>query len=489
MFEKLKQLTVDTAVYGVSTMVGRFLNFILVPFFTNIFLPSDYGIIQIIYAYVAILNIVYIYGMDSAYLKFAAFKEIGDDKDNFSTPYISVFVASLVLSFFIILSKNSIVHTLGIPTEYHYLVYIAAGLIFLDSNAVIPYLKLRLDRQAKKFSLFKILQICVNIILNLYFILILGMGIEAIVISNLLASLVALILLVPTITRHFRFRFNTKLFKRLFKFGLPFLPAGLSVMVVQVIDVPILEKLTTLETVGVYKANYKLGIFMMLFVNMFQYAWQPFFLHNANEPNVKEMFAKILTYFTITGSIILVVLSLFITDIAKIQIAGYSLIGSLYWGGLYIVPIILLSYLINGMYVIFSAGIYIEEKSIYVPLVTGIGAVINIGVNFTLIPLLGITGAAIATLASYLVMAVGYYVVTQKFYNIRYEYECIAKVFLGVLLAAVCYYSLMYNDSLTLIFKGIILIGYLSYLYFVAMDRNEIKMIKQKLAESKKGKV
>ncbi len=106
MFEKLKQLTVDTAVYGVSTMVGRFLNFILVPFFTNIFLPSDYGIIQIIYAYVAILNIVYLYGMDSAYLKFAAFKEIGDDKDNFSTPYISVFVASLVLSFFIILSKN-----------------------------------------------------------------------------------------------------------------------------------------------------------------------------------------------------------------------------------------------------------------------------------------------------------------------------------------------------------------------------------------------
>ena len=489
MFEKLKQLTVDTAVYGVSTMVGRFLNFILVPFFTNIFLPSDYGIIQIIYAYVGILNIVYIYGMDSAYLKFATFKEIGDDKDNFSTPYISVFFASLVLSFFIILSKNSIVSILGIPDEFHYLVYIAAGLIFLDSNAVIPYLKLRLDRQAKKFSLFKILQICVNIILNLYFILILGWGIEAIVISNLLASLVALIFLVPTITRHFKFRFNTKLFKRLFKFGLPFLPAGLSVMVVQVIDVPILEKLTSLETVGVYKANYKLGIFMMLFVNMFQYAWQPFFLHNANEPNVKEMFAKVLTYFTITGSIILVVLSLFITDIAQIQIAGYSLIGSLYWGGLYIVPIILLSYLINGMYIIFSAGIYIEEKSIYVPLVTGIGAVINIAVNLTLIPILGITGAAIATLASYLVMAVGYYVVTQKFYNIRYEYELIAKVFSGVLMAAVCYYLLLYNDSITLLLKGIILIGYLLYLYFVAMDRNEIKMIKQKFAESKKGKL
>jgi len=489
MFEKLKQLTVDTAVYGVSTMVGRFLSFILVPFFTNIFLPSDYGIIQIIYAYVAILNIVYIYGMDSAYLKFAAFKEIGDDKDNFSTPYISVFVTSLVLSFFIIISKNSLANLLGIPAEYHYLVYIAAGIIFLDSNAVIPYLKLRLDRQAKKFSLFKILQICVNIILNLYFILILGWGIEAIVISNLLASFAALILLLPTIARNFRFSFNTILFKRLFKFGLPFLPAGLSVMVVQVIDVPILEKLTTLKTVGVYKANYKLGIFMMLFVNMFQYAWQPFFLHNANEPNAKEMFAKVLTYFTIIGSIILVVLSLFITDFAKIQIAGYSLIGSLYWGGLYIVPIILLAFLINGMHIIFSAGIYIEEKSLYVPLVTGLGAATSIAVNFVLIPPLGITGAAIATFASYLVMAIGYFVVTQKFYNVKYEYARIVKVFAGILLAAICYYILIYNDSLTILLKGIILIGYLSYLYFVAMDRNEIKMIKQKLSESRKGKM
>ncbi len=488
MFEKLKQLTVDTAVYGVSTMVGRFLNFILVPFFTNIFLPSDYGIIQIIYAYIAILNIVYIYGMDSAYLKFAAVKEIGDDKDNFSTPYISVFVTSLVLSFFIILNKNSITNVLGIPAEYHYLVYIAAGVIFLDSNAVIPYLKLRLDRHAKKFSLFKILQICVNIILNLYFILVLGWGIEAIIISNLLASLAALILLLPTIARHFRFRFNTKLFKRLFKFGLPFLPAGLSVMVVQVIDVPILEKLTNLKTVGVYKANYKLGIFMMLFVNMFQYAWQPFFLHNANEPNAKEMFAKVLTYFTIIGSIILVVLSLFITDLARIQIAGYSLIGSLYWGGLYIVPIILLSFLINGMHMIFSAGIYIEEKSLYVPLVTGLGAATSIAVNFALIPPLGITGAAIATFASYLVMAIGYFVVTQKFYNVKYEYARIAKVFAGILFVAICYYILIYNDSLTLLLKGIISIGFLSYLYFVAMDRNEIKVIKQKLAESRKGK-
>ena len=111
MFNKLKQLSKDTAIYGISTMVGRFLNFLLVPFYTNIFPPSEYGIIQIFFAYIAILSIVYIYGMDSAYLKFAAFKDIGDEKDNFSTPYISIFISSVILSLIIITAKNSILNS------------------------------------------------------------------------------------------------------------------------------------------------------------------------------------------------------------------------------------------------------------------------------------------------------------------------------------------------------------------------------------------
>ena len=232
MFDKLKQLSMDTAIYGVSTMVGRFLNFLLVPFFTNIFLPSEYGIIQIMYAYIAILNIVYLYGMDSAYLKFAAFKDVGDDKDNFSTPYISVFASSLLFSFLIIFFKDSIASKLGIPSEYGYLIYLSAAIIFLDSNGSIPFLTLRLNREAKKFSLFKILNICTNLALTLFLILVLRWGIEAILFSNIIASLVSLLLLTPTILRHFRFRINTILFRRLIKFGLPYLPAGLAVMVV-----------------------------------------------------------------------------------------------------------------------------------------------------------------------------------------------------------------------------------------------------------------
>jgi O-antigen/teichoic acid export membrane protein len=486
MFDKLKELTKDTAIYGISTIVGRFLNFILVPFYTNIFAPSEYGIIQLIYAYIGILIIVCVYGLDSAFLKYAAFKDVGDDKDNFSTPFISIIITSILFTLVISLNAISIGSALSIPENYFYLIYLAAGLIAADAIGVIPFLKLRLERKAAKFSTIKIINICVNIALNIYLILFLDWGIEAILISNVAASIVSLILLLPTIVGFFRFRFHFLLFKRLLKFGLPYLPGGLAVMVVQVVDVPILEKLTDLKTVGIYKANYKLGIFMMLFVNMFQYAWQPFFLQNAKDPQAKEMFSKVLSYFTLVGSAILVILSLFITDIAQIQVEGYSLIGSKYWAGLHIVPIILLAYLINGMYVIFSAGIYIEEKSIYVPVIAGSGAIVNIIANFLLIPVLNITGAAFATLASYLVMAGGYYFVTQKFYKVKYELKIIGKVFLAVILAGTVFYFLYLSDNLFFYNKLLIFIGYALFIYFIAVDRAEISLIRKKLLESRK---
>src|SRR4030066_1677564 len=201
MFDKLKELTKDTAIYGISTMVGRFLNFILVPLYTNIFSPADYGIIQLIYAYMAILNIVFIYGLDSAYLKFAALKDIGDEKDNFSTPYISVLITSLLISFLIFINSGAIGASLRIPSDYTYLIYLAAAILFLDANVVIPFLKLRLDRKAKIFSLFRVINITVNIILNIYLILILHWGIEAIIISNLIASAVSLMLVSFTIIK------------------------------------------------------------------------------------------------------------------------------------------------------------------------------------------------------------------------------------------------------------------------------------------------
>jgi len=329
----------------------------------------------------------------------------------------------------------------------------------------------------------------VNIFLNLLLILKYKMGIEAVLIANIIASLSSLILLFPAIVRNLQIRFNAELLKKLLKFGLPYLPAGLSSMLIQGIDRPILGKLTDLGTVGIYNACYKLGIFMMLFVNMFQYAWQPFFLQNAEEKNAKEIFSKVLTYFTLASGLILVILSLFIDNIVAIPLLhGRTLIDSDYWSGLSIVPLILFGYLFNGLYVIFTAGIYIEEKSIYIPLITGIGAAVNIGVNFLLIPVWGLMGAAFATFAAYLVMAGGLYIVTQKFYKIEYEIAKLTKIFIAILIVGGIYYYLYYTNHLFLIYKFILLIFFSAFIYFFVFEKKEIDFLRTRLAALKQNR-
>jgi len=482
MFEKLKQLSKDTAIYGVSTIVGRFLNFLLVPFYTNIFLPEEYGVITNVYAFIAILNIIFIYGMDSAYLRFAKDKELGNEKDIFSTPYYAVLIVSLIFCLLIILFKMQIGNSLAVRENYNYLFFFVASILFADSLAVIPFLRLRIERKTKKFASFKVINIIINVFLNLYLILKLKMGIEAVFISNLVASVITFFLLTPSILKLLKISFSTSIFKRMLKFGLPYLPAGLGSILIQVIDRPIMEHLTDLNTLGIYQANHKLGIFMMLFVSMFQYAWQPFFMQESKSEDAKKIFSKVLTYFTLAASIILIFLSLFMDNIIRFEIFGKTIIGPLYWSGVTVVPVILFAYLFNGLYVVFTAGIYIKEKSIYVPLITGAGAVVNIISNFILIPIIGMMGAALSVLASYIVMAIGLYFVTQKFYNISYEKKKIGIIFLLILIFGSIYYFLYYNNQLILVYKFLLLILFLVSISFFVLDKKEISFIKNKFS-------
>ena len=486
MIEKLKELSKDTAIYGVSTMVGRFLTFLLVPFYTHVFTDFDYGIVSNLYIFIAIFNVIFIYGMDAAYLKYAAVPTEKEDKDNFSTPYLSVLGVGAILVLLIIALKKAIFVSFDIPFNHLKLIYLVVPILFIDALNVIPFIKLRIERQAKKFATFKLLNIIINVVLNFYLILKLKWGIEAVFISNIVASAFTFLLLFPTVLKYFRIRLRSDLLVKFLKFGLPYLPAGLASMFIQGIDRPILGHLTNLGTVGIYNANYKLGIFMMLFVSMFQYAWQPFFLQNAEEKNAKELFAKVLIYFTVAASFILIVISLFIADIVKINIFGITIIGKNFWGGLDIVPVILFGYLFNGLYVIFTAGIFIKEKSIYVPFITGLGAIVNIGVNFALIPVMGMMGAAIATLAAYFAMALSLYLVTQRIYKIHYEYKKMLKILSSITFIGALFYSLLYNGHLLFIYKIIMLVVFILWIIFFVMDKDEINFIKTRLLKIKK---
>lgn len=459
MLDKIKSLSKQTLIYGTSTIIGRFLNFILVPFYTNVFPPAEYGVVAVVFAYIAFLNIVYSFGFEAGYFRYASAKEVGDEKQNFTHPFIFITANSLVISGLILVFHSSIAALIGVKDES--IIIYSAFILFFDALALIPFAYLRLKNKAKVFASIKLVNISVNVALNLILILVFKLGLEAVFISNLAASLVTLLLLLPKILKNISFTYHKQLFNELWKFSIPYLPAALASMVVQTLNIIILRYLVDVKTVGIYNANYKLGIFMMLIVSMFEYAWRPFFLNNAKDTNAKALFAKILTLFTGGASVVLIMLTFTIQDIIKIPLPfkGY-IIGPGYWSGVVIVPIVLFAYMFLGIYTNLIAGVYIEKKTKYLPLITGLGAMLNIASAFLLIPIWGITGGAVSTLISYIAMAVYMYIVSQKFYPVRYETGKVAMILLiDITALAVFFYTFGGLDTIYRIIFAVILSG------------------------------
>src|SRR5713101_4437662 len=222
MFEKIRRLGTETAIYGVSTIIGRFLNFLLVPFYTNVLPPSDYGIVAYLFSLIAFMNVIYSYGMESAYFKYSSTKEIGTSAQNFSTPFISLFLTSSILSFGLIAVSPVVGSLIALPKAYHRIIDFAAWILFFDTLTVIPFASLRMEHKAKRFAMLKFVNIVINVASNLILLLVFRTGVEGIFLSGLLASATTFFLLVPTVLRHFSANFSSGLYRELLKFGLPY---------------------------------------------------------------------------------------------------------------------------------------------------------------------------------------------------------------------------------------------------------------------------
>jgi O-antigen/teichoic acid export membrane protein len=440
MFDKIKLLGADTAIYGVSTVVGRLLTFLLTPFYTHLLARAELGVVANVYAWIAFFNIVFGCGMEAAYMRYVSSLEIGTKKQNFSVPFLSHVATSLLFLILILTQAAPLAATANVPLEHSTIIKYAGWILFLDALAIIPFASLRMERKAKLFAGLKLLNIITTVGCNLFFLLKMRWGIEGVFISNLIASAVTLAFLVPTILRNLDFDWSPALYKALLKFSLPTVPAALGGIMIQVINRPILRSLTDDATVGLFQANYRLGIFMMLLVSTFDFAWRPFFLSNAKEPNAKQLFARVLTYFFLLMMTCFIIISIFIGDIVTTPIFfGKSLIAENYWSGLGIVPVILLAYVFMGVSSNLVAGIYIEKQTKKLPLATFIGAAVSILVNLALIPSMGIMGAAIATLLSYAAMAVAIYFIGRKVYPIEYEWGRLGKIALSSAIVYACF--------------------------------------------------
>ncbi|MFM7768155.1 MAG: polysaccharide biosynthesis C-terminal domain-containing protein [Bacteroidota bacterium] len=478
----LRKLAGESAVYGLSSILGRFLNYLLVPLHTHVFTnPGEYGAVTEIYAYISFLVIVYTYGMETSFFHFAR-KYPDKTVKVFGTGMMSLLVSTLVFSGSLVLFSDSLAETLNYQAHPEYIVYMAL-IIGFDALTAIPFAKLRQEGKARKFAALKLFGIGINISFNVLFFLVFPVwmnretgilfelakqfynpetGAGYVFIANLLASVATLLVMLPSL----RFRisdWDVTLWREQMVYALPLLFAGLAGMVNETLDRALIRHLVTdkqdaMVQLGIYGACYKLSILMTLFIQAFRYAAEPFFFSQFGKDDAKDTYARVTKYFCITCAIVFLGVMLYI-DIFK------HFIGEPYRVGLGVVPILLLANMCLGIFFNLSMWYKMTGKTRYGMFFTIFGAAITVALNVLLVPSMGYMGAAWATLGCYACMMVASFLIGQRNYPVPYETNRIL-AYIG--LAIACYFVsdalldwLEVTSAVRLLLNTIVFVGYL----------------------------
>ena len=455
----LKKLASQTAVYGLSSVIGRLLNYLLVPLYTRYFLPSEYGVVTEMYAYVAFLVVVLTYGFETAFFRFS--KKDYDVKVVYSTALISLLISSTLFVLLVFLSSDSISNLMGYGIEAKYIEWFAI-IVALDAISSISFASLREKNKALRFASIRLLNIFVNIGFNLYFIVYKEFGIEYIFISNLISSIVNILLLIPEMVKSV-WVFDNKLWNKMRVYATPLLIAGLAGITNETIDRILLKHLLpnpelSATELGLYGAFYKLSILMTLFIQTFRFAAEPFFFAQANSKNSKTVYADVMKYFTIIMSVIFLGVTI-LYDIIK------GFLGSEYHDerGFLVVSILLLANLFLGIYYNLSIWYKLTEKTIYGAYLSFFGAIITLILNFILIPKIGFVGSAWATLICYFSMTVASYYIGSKHFPIPYQVERIGLYLFNML----GIYFFIYFVPENILFNSLLLLGFIIFVYLL----------------------
>ena len=434
----LKKLAGESAVYGLSSILGRFLNYLLVPLHTHVFTnPGEYGAVTEIYAYISFLVIIFTYGMETAFFHFA--RKYPDQNERvFGTGMMSLLVSTIVFSGSLWMFSGSLAEVLNYQQHPEYITYMAV-IIGFDAITAIPFARLRQQGKAKKFAALKVFGIGINILFNILFFIVFpvwsnretgilyeiakqfydpSVGAGYVFLANMIASIATMLIMLPLL----RFRFSdwdTSLWREQMVYALPLLFAGLAGMINETLDRAMLRQLIpdaneAMVQLGIYGACYKLSILMTLFIQAFRYAAEPFFFNQFGKDDAKENYARVTKYFCITCAIVFLGVMLYI-DLFK------HFIGEPYRVGLSVVPILLLANMCLGIFFNLSMWYKMTGKTKYGLFFTLFGASITVALNVLLVPSMGYMGAAWATLGCYASMMVASYLIGQRNYPVPYE--------------------------------------------------------------------
>jgi len=482
LFRQISSLARHSAIYAVSTAMQRLPGFLLLPIYTNFhYIPTqdDFGDYVIVFTFIAFMNFFFLYGMDSAMMRYF-FLGKSDRKTVFSTTFYILLLTSLISTTAVMFFSGNIAQFLLKSVDYQPLIRIAALILLFDTFGNLPYFILRAEEKSIQFTAYKSLRFTLELGFNILFVVILHKGVMGIFYTSLAAAIVNLLVMSPIIFRYLQPRLDVSLGREMLRFGLPLLPNGIAFMTIEMIDRILVPTFLNKAALASYGANYRFGAILLLLITAFRNAWQPFFLKIANQENARKIYASVLTYFVIGAGMIVLLVSYFIRDLLTFPFLGkyYILAETAYWDGISIIPIILLSYFFFGIYVILTPGFYIRKKTRYMIIFTGCGAAVNIAANLFLLPLLNsFWGAAWATLLSYLAMAVTIYIVANRIYPIAVEWGRISKIFAMIALLLGVYFYFQPG----FIARIIIMLVMILYCIFGVLLNAERRMITTRL--------
>lgn len=488
---EVKKLAGQTAIYGGTTVLSRLLNYLLVPLHTYLFSnAADYGVVGELYAWTSLFIVILTYGMETAFFKFSQDDEIKDRV--YSTVVGSLFVTSTLFIVLCSVFAQPIADWLRYPAHPEYVRWFSV-IIGVDALTSIFFAHLRFLNKALRFAAVKLTNILVNVLLNLFFLLLCPwlltknpdsafvnaiynpeIGVGYIFIANLVASVVTLLMLFPGILKQ-KFVFDWALWKKMFRYAFPLLIFGLAGIVNETMDRVLIKRLSLAAepqaSVGIYSACYKISILMTIVIQAFKYAAEPFFFRKAKDKDAKETYAEVMTLFVLVCSVIFTGIMLYM-DIVQ------YFVGETYRVGLPIVPILLMANLFLGIFYNLSIWYKLTGQTKFGAYIAIFGAVITLVLNWLLIPRFDYMGAAWTTFACYLSMMVVSYLLGQKYYHVDYDLKRI----LFYLLFAVAVYGLSVGVNRWLGIESVgarlavntaILLGYLGVLAW--MNREEIR--------------
>ncbi|MGI9552569.1 MAG: lipopolysaccharide biosynthesis protein [Aurantibacter sp.] len=467
----IKKLFKQTAIYGLATVLPRMLSFLLVPVYTEVMAPEKYGVVTIIYSWFAIFNVFLAYGMETAFFRFYNKSE---NKDSVvSTSLISILVTTIFFMGIGLLFQGGWARILDI--EYVYIKYLVL-ILALDALVMIPFAWLRANEKPAKYAVIKTANVVIYLGLTIFFLLLLpnlqngnpkgfmewlyrpDFEISYILIANLIASGITLLIMLPLYLKS-KYTFDTRLWRGMLNYAWPILIAGIAFTINEVFDKILLKTLLPPDIadseVGKYGACYKLGMFMTLFGTAFRLGIEPFFFSHAGTENPQRAYAQITNYFVVLGSVIFLAVVVFADVLKELFVRDVA-----YWEAMDIVPIILLASFFLGIYHNLSVWYKVTDKTRYGAVISVIGAIITIGINFAFIPVIGYMASAIATVAAYGSMVVLSYYFGKSHYPVPYNFRKIM-FYLGM--------SILFSALSFYVFDRNLLIGIVLLLLFFAL--------------------